>query len=84
MKQSAPDLTRLAVLDGVSVGDIEPTASTVIFHLCTENGESFKLDLHMMLRALLLCCDYGALPSLPLDWIVQAAGIHGEAFQKNA
>lgn len=84
MPSSPPDITRVVFLDGISVGDIEPTASTLVFHLRTENGKGFNLDLHMMLRALLLCCESGALPPLPLDWTVQAAGIHGEAFQENA
>ncbi|MGW9232848.1 hypothetical protein ACWGPT_18480 [Pseudorhizobium sp. NPDC055634] len=84
MPPPPPDMTRIVVLNSISVGDIEPTASTLIFHLRTEQGEGFSLDLHMMLRSLLLCCEFGGLPPLPLDWTVQAAGIHGEAFQENA
>ncbi|TCA89203.1 hypothetical protein [Rhizobium leguminosarum] len=84
MTERMPDPTRLALLDGVFIGDIEPTASTLVFRLVTEQGEGFCLDLHMMLRALRHCCNLGATPPLPLDWIVQAAGVHGEAFQEDA
>lgn len=84
MMRKMPDPNRLAVLDSVFLGDIEPTASTIVFRLVTEPGEILDLDLHMMLRALRQCCDHGAFPALPHDWIVRAAGAHGKAFQEDA
>ncbi len=33
MTERMPDPTRLALLDGVFIGDIEPTASTLVFGL---------------------------------------------------
>lgn len=84
MTRTTPDLSRLADLDGVFVGDIEPTASTLVFRLATRNGEGLDLDMHTILRALVHCCNLGLIAPLPPHWVVTVAGAHGKAFQKDA
>ncbi len=75
---------KLAILSAVSVGDFEPSASTLVFHLVTETGDCFTLDFNTMIRTLLFCCDCGSLPPLSNNWIYQVAGIHGETVQTHA
>lgn len=74
----------IATLDGVLIGDFEPTANTLIFEFEMGNGERFQLNLHEILQALIFCSETGAIPPLSLNWISEAAAIHGRVFQENA
>ncbi|OHV82624.1 hypothetical protein [Rhizobium sp. LCM 4573] len=78
------DPQTIATLEGVLIGDFEPTAETLIFQFVRGNGERFQLDLHEILQALIFCSETGAIPPLSFDWVNQAAAIHGKVFQENA
>lgn len=74
---------KIATLDGVLVGNFEPTADTLIFEFVTGCGERFQLNLHEVLQALIFCSENGAIPRLSSNWLSEAAAIHGRVFQEN-
>lgn len=74
----------IATLDGVWVGDFEPTAETLVFEFEMGSGGRFHLNLHEILRAFIFCSETGANPPLSSEWMRETAAIHGRVFQEDA
>jgi len=81
---SHAELSRLAVLSGAEVRRLEATNDAIVYHLETISGKSLQIDLHYLLKLLLLFCKAGFIPPLPQEWINQAARSHGKVFQEDA
>lgn len=77
-------VSHVAMLSGVEFRDPEATNDTIVYHLETNSGQTLAIDLHYVLKLLLLFCKEGFIPPLPQDWINQAARIYGKVFQEDA